>query len=182
MIPHAKLSEIPSLFFKEGWLRRVLCGADGVVRIKNHGVCERTNRGRCLSFTKERIPLALTILFLLTVSPLQAQDVRVVNIPNPMTVHTWFIIGAVGAFLIWSISYALQLQKEAVARRKDRGDLLQQKEELLDKIADLETQKESGAIADARYKHELKELRFRLSRVLEKIANPEAQKSAKKTS
>jgi hypothetical protein len=160
MIRRAKLSKIPSFFFKEGWLRPRLL---------------RSQTGWFSLFT--------TILALLVMaSPLQAQDVRVIDVPNPMSYHTWFIIGAVGAFLIWSISYALQLQKEAAARNKDRGNLLQQKEELLDRIADLEAQKESGAIADHRYKHELKELRFRLSKVLGKIAHPEAQKSAKKTS
>jgi hypothetical protein len=111
-----------------------------------------------------------------------AQDVRVVEVPNPMSLHNWFIIGAVGAFLVWSISYAIQLQKEAIERKKDRSDLSKQREQLLDSIAELENKKEAGQITDQKYKHELKELRFRLSKVLEKIANPEAQKSAKKTS
>ena len=122
------------------------------------------------------------LLLLLLSSTLLAQDVRAVEIPNPMSLHNWFIIGAVGAFLVWSISYAIQLQHEAVARKKDRTDLSKQREQLLDSIAELETRKEAGQITDQRYKHELKELRFRLAKVLEKIANPETQKSAKKTS
>jgi hypothetical protein len=99
-----------------------------------------------------------------------------------MTIHTWFIIGVVGAFLCWCISYALQMQREALERKKDRTDVLRQKEELLDQIADLETRKEAGEVTDQRYKHELKELRFRLAKVLDKIARPEPQKSAKKSS
>ncbi len=96
------------------------------------------------------------------------QDVRSVELPNPMTIHTWFIIAAAGAFLAWSISYAVQLQKEAVQRKKERSDVLKQKDELLDKIADLESRKEAGQVTEQKYKHEMKELRFRLARILEK--------------
>ena len=111
-----------------------------------------------------------------------AQDVRAVEVPNPMSLHTWFIIAAVGAFLVWSISYTIQLQKEAIERKKGRSDLSKQRELLLDSIAELENKKDAGQITDQKYKNEMKELRFRLSKVLEKIANPETQKSAKKTS
>ena len=130
---------------------------------------------------RARAPYSLLLIVLMS-GPAVAQDVRSVELPNPMTVHTWFIIGAVGAFLAWSISYTIQLQKEAQLRKKDRGDLLQEKEGILDKIAELEARKESGAITDQRHKRELKELRFRLRKILEKSANAETQKSAKKTS
>jgi hypothetical protein len=89
--------------------------------------------------------------------------------PNAMAAHTWFIILAVGAFLFWSISYSLQLQKEVLRRKKGREDLLRRKEALLDRLADLEGQKEAGKINERKYKDELKELKFQLSKVLEKI-------------
>ena len=129
-----------------------------------------------------RLRRALFVCLLALASPAFAQDARSVELPNPMTIHTWFIIAAAGAFLAWCISYAIQLQKEALERKKDRGDLRKQREDLLDKLAELEAQKEAGQISEQRYKHERKELRFRLAKVLEQIANPEAQKSAKKTS
>ena len=91
------------------------------------------------------------------------------KVPNAMAAHTWFIILAVGAFLLWSISYSLQLQKEALKRRKGREDLLNRKEVLLDRISDLESQKESGKITERKYKDELKDLKFQLSKILEKI-------------
>ena len=86
-----------------------------------------------------------------------------------MGTHTWFIILAVGAFLLWSISYSIQLHKEALARRKGRDELTRRKEELLDQIAELEEQKESGAIAEKKYKQDLKDLKFHLSKILEKL-------------
>src|SRR5215467_7531641 len=120
------------------------------------------------------------LFLLLAATPAFAQDARSVDLPNAMNIHTWFIIGAAGAFLAWCISYAIQLQREALERKTDRGDLRKQKEEMFDKLATLETQKESGQISEQRYKHEHKELRFRLAKVLEQIANLEGQKSAKK--
>ena len=48
------------------------------------------------------------------------------------------------------------------------------KEELIDQIADLESRMETGAIAESRYKQELKDLKFRLSKLLEKIG-PKSQ-------
>ena len=92
-----------------------------------------------------------------------------------MATHTWFIIIAVGAFLLWSISYSLQLQKEALKRRKGREDLLLRKDDLLDRIADLEGQKESGTIGERKYKQELKELRFQLSKVLDQLGKRASQ-------
>jgi len=130
-----------------------------------------------------RIPFSLPVWLLALHSTAFAQEgPRSTDVPNHMSIHTWFIIGAAGAFLIWCISYTLQLQKESIERKKERSDLQQQKEELLNKIVDLENRKEDGQINDQQYKRELKELRFRLAKVLEKIARPEAQQPAKKTS
>jgi hypothetical protein len=86
-----------------------------------------------------------------------------------MGAHTWFIIATVGAFLAWSISYSLQLQKEAATRRKGRESLNQRKEELLVQIADLEERRKSGSISEQRYKRDYKELKHRLSKILEKL-------------
>src|SRR5436190_13772328 len=99
----------------------------------------------------------------------QDEGARTADVPNAMGVHTWFIILATGAFLAWSISYSLQLHKEAVARRKGRENLKGRKDELIDQIADLEAQKEAGTINDKKYKQELKDLKFQLSKVLEKL-------------
>ena len=91
------------------------------------------------------------------------------DVPNAMGAHTWFVILAVSAFLLWSISYSLQLHKEALARRKGREDLVRRKEEILDEIARLEDQKDSGAIAEKKYKQDLRDLKFHLGKVLEKL-------------
>src|SRR5262245_19574379 len=50
----------------------------------------------------------------------QDEAIRTVDLPNPMSAHTWFIIAAIGAFLLWCISYALQLQKEVLTKKKSR--------------------------------------------------------------
>jgi len=107
---------------------------------------------------------------------LLAQDdsARTADVPNAMGAHTWFIILIVGAFLTWSISYSLQLHKEALARRKGREDLARRKEELIDQIAELEAQKEAGAIPEKKYKQDLKDLKFQLSKVLEKLGTNRA--------
>ena len=107
----------------------------------------------------------MTLLLLLA----QDEGARTADVPNAMGAHTWFIILAVGAFLLWSISYSLQLHKEALARRKGRDELIRRKEELLDQIARLEEQKESGAIAEKKYKQDLKDLKFHLSKILERM-------------
>ncbi len=109
--------------------------------------------------------MAVLLLFL------QDQGTRTADVPNAMGAHTWFIILAVGAFLLWSVSYSLQLHKEALARKKGREELVRRKEELIDQIADLETQKEAGAIGEKKYKQDLKDLKFHLAKVLEKLAN-----------
>ena len=61
------------------------------------------------------------------------------------------------------------MHKEALARRKGRDELIRRKEELLDQIARLEEQKESGAIAEKKYKQDLKDLKFHLSKILERM-------------
>src|SRR6185295_14738415 len=94
---------------------------------------------------------------------------RTADVPNAMGAHTWFIIVAASAFLLWCISYSLQLHKEALARRKGREDLVRHKEELIDAIADLEAQKEAGTVSDKKFKQDLKELKFQLSKTLEKL-------------
>ena len=125
-------------------------------------------------------PVRLSLpLIMLASSPLAAQDARSIELPNPMTIHTWFIILAVGGFLAWSISYAMQLQKEAMQRKQQKTDVQRQKDQLLDRIADLETRKEAGQVTETKYKHELKELRFRLAKLLSKTADAEDPKSAK---
>jgi hypothetical protein len=124
------------------------------------------------------VPLGLLVLC----SSAFAQDEpTVTRLPNPMSIHTWFIIAAAGALLAWSLSYSLQLQKEALKRKKGREDLRQQKEHLLDKIAALEERRESGHVGEKQYKQELKELKFYLSRVLDKLGSLESQKAAKKS-
>src|SRR4029079_6220860 len=98
------------------------------------------------------------------------EEAAPVKTSNAMATHNWFVILAVGAFLLWSIRYTLDVQKEAMRRKKGREDLLSRKEVLLDRIADLEGQKETGKISDKKYKDELKELRFKLSRVMDQLA------------
>ena len=97
------------------------------------------------------------------------EEAAPVKVPIAMAAHTWFIIIAVGAFLAWSISYSLELQKEALKRKKGREDIVRRKDALLDRIAALEAEKEAGKINERKYKDELKDLKFQLSKVLEKI-------------
>ena len=111
----------------------------------------------------------------------QDEGARTADVPNAMGAHTWFIILSVGAFLAWSISYSLQLHKEAVARRKGREDLARRKDEIIDRIADLEAQKDAGSIAEKKYKQDLKDLKFQLSKVLEKLGAKGTQKTQKET-
>jgi hypothetical protein len=111
-------------------------------------------------------------MMLLLLQVAQDEGARTADVNNAMGAHTWFIIVAVGAFLLWSISYSLQLRKEAVARRKGRENVVRRKDELIDRIADLEGQKDAGTIAEKKYKQELKDLKFQLSKVLGKQAKP----------
>ena len=107
----------------------------------------------------------MTMLLLLLA---QDEGARTADVPNAMGAHTWFIIAFIGAFLLWSISYSLQLHREAVARKRGREDIARRKDELIDRIADLESKKEAGSIDEKKYKQELKELKFQLSKILEK--------------
>jgi hypothetical protein len=99
----------------------------------------------------------------------QEEGAKTADVPNAMGAHTWFIIAAVGAFLLWSISYSLQLHREALARKKGRENLTRRKDELIDQIAELEAQKEAGTVPEKKFKQELKDLKFQLSKVLEKL-------------
>jgi hypothetical protein len=112
----------------------------------------------------------MMLLLLLQIG--QDEGARTADVPNAMGAHTWFIIIAVGAFLLWSISYSLQLHREAVARKKGRDSVVQRKDALIDRIADLESQKDAGTLSERKYKQELKDLKFQLSRVLGKQGQP----------
>jgi hypothetical protein len=103
----------------------------------------------------------------------QDEGPREVQIPNPMAIHTWFIIAAVGAFLAWCISYVLEIQKQ---RGKPRETLLQQKGQLLDRIAELESRKDAGTIPESRYEKEYKKARGRLSEVLSRLNQTPTEK------
>ena len=91
------------------------------------------------------------------------------EVANPMGIHTWFVIVIVGAFLAWSISYSLQMQKEALRKRSSREGLLLLKNQYLDQLADLESRRQAGKISEQRYKREYNNGRLRLAKVLEKI-------------
>src|SRR3954453_8968666 len=96
----------------------------------------------------------------------QNEGERTADVPNAMGAHTWFIIVIVSAFLLWSISYSLQLRREAMARRKGREDVSKRKEDLIDRIAALEAEKEAGSLDEKKYKQQLKELKFQFARLL----------------
>jgi hypothetical protein len=108
----------------------------------------------------------MTLLLLLA----QEEGARTADVPNAMGAHTWFIIAAIGAFLLWCISYSLQLHKEVLTRRKGREELARRKDELLDRISELEAEKEAGSVNEKEYKQELKDLKFKLTKVLERLA------------
>ena len=121
--------------------------------------------------TKTIIRIAVSFACLLApVTALsQTEGPRDVKIPNPMGAHTWFIILSVGAFLAWCISYVLELQKERLKARPQRGSLLRQKEELLDHLAELAVQKEAGSISLQRYEKDFRKTKGRLSDVLNRL-------------
>jgi hypothetical protein len=91
------------------------------------------------------------------------------EVPNPMGIHTWFIILAVGAFLAWSISYSLQLQREALQKRNSRENLVLRKNKYMDRIAQLDSMKDAGTISEQNYRREFNNTRLRLAKVLEQI-------------
>lgn len=119
----------------------------------------------------ERILILIACVLLPLLARAQDEGPREVELPNPMGAHTWFIIVAVGAFLAWCISYVLSLQRERLANatRPERESLLRRKEELLGRIANLESQKEAGTIAEARYEKEFRKARAQLSDVLGRL-------------
>ena len=63
----------------------------------------------------------------------------------------------------------LTTAQEALARKKGRENLARRKDELIDQIAELEAQKEAGTVPEKKFKQELKDLKFQLSKVLEKL-------------
>ena len=95
---------------------------------------------------------------------------RSVEVANPMGAHTWFIIVAVGVFLAWCISYCLQVQKENLRRKPARDEFLRQKDQWLDRIAELESQRDAGTISADKFEREFKKARSRLSDVLSRLA------------
>ena len=117
------------------------------------------------------------IAFISAFSPIAAlaqeeEGPRLIQIPNPMAAHTWFIIAAVGAFLAWCISYVLQFRRNQQSAKSDKARrvaLLHEKDELLDRLAQLESEKEAGTIPGPRYEKEYKKARSRLSDVLGRL-------------
>lgn len=119
------------------------------------------------------------VLWILCGSAAFAQDdntPRSAVVPSPMSIHTWFIIAAVGAFLAWCISYSLQLQKEALKRRTSREALMQRRSQYEDEIAALESQKEAGTISEQRFKRQYINTKLRLATVLEQLAQSEQKR------
>jgi hypothetical protein len=124
--------------------------------------------------------LIVSSVWLFTTADVFAQEgPQSKEVPNSMGIHTWFIILVFGAFLAWCISYSLQLHREALSRRKGREDLIQRREELLDQLADLEAKRQAGSVSEHRYKDDFKDLKFRLSKIIEKIGTvpPQARKT-----
>jgi hypothetical protein len=129
---------------------------------------QRSSDSSQLSFGKAVIFALLSPGFLLA----QEEGPRLIQIPNPMEAHTWFIIAAVGAFLAWCISYVLQFRKARLADKPDkarRTALLHEKDELLNRLAQLESEKEAGTIPGPRYEKEYRKARSRLSDVLGRL-------------
>ncbi len=126
--------------------------------------------------TKELIRIGAVFAYALSPVLMLAQEEgpREIELPNPMGAHTWFIIIAVGAFLAWCISYVLQLQKEKLTSPPQRTTLLRQKEELLDRLAELESQKEAGTISTQRYEKEFRKAKGRLSEVIARLARKDS--------
>jgi uncharacterized membrane protein YccC len=115
------------------------------------------------------IRLALLMLYAASAFAQDDNAPHSAEIPNPMGIHTWFIIVAVGALLAWSISYSLQMQKEALKRRTSREGLLRRKESYLDEIAELESRKEAGTISESQFRRQFNNTKIRLAKVLEQI-------------
>jgi len=123
--------------------------------------------------TKSVIGAAIAFACVLWPAAGLAQDEgpRFVQLPNPMAVHTWFIIVAVGAFLAWCISYVLDLQRDRLSSKPERETLLRQKELLLDRLAELELEKNAGKLSPQRYEKEYKKARGKLSDVVGRLSS-----------
>jgi hypothetical protein len=124
--------------------------------------------------TKLLNSIALAAAYTLIPAAAFAQDEgpRLISLPNPMAAHTWFIIAAIGAFLAWCISYVLQFRRLKTNEKGDKARrvaLLHEKDELLNKIAELEAQKEAGTLPAPRYEKEYRKARSRLSEVLARL-------------
>ena len=129
------------------------------------------------TITSAAIPIACLLAPVLAFA--QDEGPHEVDVPNPMGAHTWFIIVAVGAFLAWCISYVLQLQRDKLTDqpRPQRDTLLRRKEELLDRIAKLEAEKEAGTTSGSRYEKEFRKLRGQLSEVLGRLGRKNSPES-----
>ena len=60
---------------------------------------------------------------------------------------------------------------DAFVEQKGREDLVKRKDELIDRIANLEVEKDAGRLDEKKYKQELKDLKFQLSKALERIGS-----------
>ena len=104
---------------------------------------------------------------LLAAAPAGAQGIE--EVPNPMAAHTIFIVAITSAFLIWAVSFSLQTTKERADKNKQRQMFLAERERILDSIADLEADRDSGKIDSGQYKSRIKKLRGELTRVIERL-------------
>ena len=104
---------------------------------------------------------------LLAAAPAGAQGIE--EIPNPMAAHTIFIIVITSAFLIWAVSFSLQTTKERADKNKQRQMFLAERERILDTIADIEADRDSGKIDSGQYKSRIKKRRGELTRVIERL-------------
>ena len=124
--------------------------------------------------TKSIARVAISIVWALWPLAAIAQEQegpRSIHIPNPMAAHNWFIIAAVGAFLAWCISYVLQFRRNQLEKsdKAKRTAMLHEKDELLDRLAELESEKEAGTIPGPRYEKEYRKARSQLSDVLSRL-------------
>jgi hypothetical protein len=118
----------------------------------------------------------LTALVLGLIFSVPAYAQGPIQVPNPMAAHTLFIILITAAFLAWAASFSIQIMKEQT-HRKDRQALRRHRETIFDKITELETARESGTINKDRHKRRMRELRGKLSRVIEKLqSSPSREK------
>ena len=105
----------------------------------------------------------------------RAQAQAPIEVPNPMAAHTLFVILLTVAFLVWAASFSIQIMKERT-HRQDRQSLIRRRETILDKITELETALEAGAITKERHRRRMKELRGELSRVIGKLQSTPREK------